>query len=188
MATRPLPIFSTGSRLASSRIVRAATSAPARATTPRLRIYRLHRLYSRRAWGSVDEHELVNQVVLTVGTLDRLRSVQNPHQEGRLLCPPDRAGLGVQRAASVGSGGARISPGQRDGAKQCPHYEHHRHHLVRPSASQAFPPPYRGAEGEKFSKPPAPACYSLPSVEAGARHVYRPGGHILALASSCPRE
>jgi hypothetical protein len=88
-------------------------------------------------------------MVLTVGTLNRLRRVQDPHQKGRLLplwrllsaTTPGGEGLGVPRAAPCGFG-AWISPSQRNGAKRCSDHQHHRHHRVGPSASHAFSAPF----------------------------------------------
>jgi hypothetical protein len=47
-------------------------------------------------------------------------------------------------------------------------------------------PFFRGRD-RKVLKTPAPACYSVLSIEAGAQHVYTPGGQSLPLLGSCLR-
>src|SRR5215217_277635 len=105
---------------------------------PRLRIYRLHPLYSGRAWGGVGEHELVDQVVLAIRTLNGLGRVQDPHQEGRLLplrrllslsAPRGGGGPEFPGAVRVVLGGAQGAPTDGDGTKHRSHHERHSHRV-----------------------------------------------------------
>ncbi len=81
-------------------------------------------------------------MVLAVRTLNRLRWVQDPHQEGRLLCLSAArvGGPEFPDAVPVVLGGAKSILTDGDGTKHRSHHERYGHR-IQPTDSHIFPPP-----------------------------------------------